>query len=69
MHPKNVVHRTLVTTPLFIPDLAVPQVKVNDKHGSFSSLASSDKSDSPAASPRHGRKMLGKLTIHRINAP
>jgi hypothetical protein len=36
-------------------------VKVNDKHGSFSSLASSDKSYSPAASPRHGRKKLGKL--------
>ncbi|CAB4035437.1 Hypothetical predicted protein, partial [Paramuricea clavata] len=40
-------------------NLDIPQVKVNDKHGSFSSLASSDRSCSPSASPRHGRKILG----------
>ena len=46
-----------------ISDLDVPQVKVSDKHGSFSSLASSDKSYSPSTSPRHGRKMLGKSVL------
>ncbi|XP_028406077.1 transmembrane and coiled-coil domain protein 3-like [Dendronephthya gigantea] len=40
-------------------NLDIPQVKVNDKHGSFSSIASSDRSYSPAGSPRHGRKISG----------
>ena len=57
----------IVTIKCVILDLAIPQVKVNDKHGSFSSLASSDKSYSPAGSPRRGRKMIGQFDIFSLN--
>lgn len=48
---------------LNISDLDIPQVRVFDKHGSASSVNSSNKSYSPAASPRPGKKVLGRVDL------